>query len=90
MITLPLIREVITISVVFLVIGGLNAFDLIWLLTAQDPSPVSNTLGTLLVISMFRNFEIGRAAAIAVVLFVLVFAASAVVMRALKREAIEA
>ena len=89
-ITLPLIREVITISVVFLVIGGLNAFDLIWLLTAQDPSPVSNTLGTLLVISMFRNFEIGRAAAIAVVLFVLVFAASAVVMRALKREAIEA
>jgi ABC-type sugar transport system permease subunit len=38
---------------------------------------------------MFRNFEIGRAAAIAVILFVLVFAASAAVMRALKRETIE-
>ena len=31
-ITLPLIGEVIAISVVFLVIGGLNAFELIWLL----------------------------------------------------------
>lgn len=88
-ITLPLIREVITISAVFLVIGGLNAFEMIWLLTVQDPSPVSHTLGTLLVVSMFRNFEIGRAAAIAVVLFVLVFAASAAVMRMLKRETIE-
>ena len=88
-ITLPLIREVLTISVVFLVIGGLNAFEMIWLLTVQDPTPVSHTLGTLLVTSMFRNFEIGRAAAIAVILFVLVFAASAAVMRMLKRETIE-
>ena len=39
---------------------------------------------------MFRNFEIGRSAAIAVVLFGLVFAASAAVMRLLRREAIEA
>ncbi len=88
-ITLPLIREVITISVVFLVIGGLNAFEMIWLLTAQDPSPTSHTLGTLLVTSMFNNFEIGRAAAIAVVLFALVFAASVAVMRALKSETVE-
>ncbi len=88
-ITLPMISEVMLISVVFLVIGGLNAFDMIWLLTAQDPSPVSQTLGTLLVTSMFKNFEIGRAAAIAVVLFGLVFAASAAVMRLLRREAVE-
>ena len=36
-ITLPLIRGVVAISVVFLVIGGLNAFEMIWLLTSQDP-----------------------------------------------------
>ncbi len=57
---------------------------MIWLLTVQDPNPASHTLGTLLVTSMFRNFEIGRAAAIAVILFVLVFAASAAVLRLLK------
>jgi raffinose/stachyose/melibiose transport system permease protein len=88
-ITLPLIREVIVISAVFLVIGGLNAFEMIWLLTAQDPSAASQTLATLLVTSMFKEFEIGRAAALAAVLFVLVLAGSAAVLRGLGREAEE-
>jgi ABC-type sugar transport system permease subunit len=88
-ITLPLIREAIAISAVFLVIGGLNAFEMIWLLTAQDPSASSHTLSTLLVTSMFKDFEIGRAAALAAVLFVLVLAASAAVLRGLGREAVE-
>ena len=88
-ITLPLIWEIIMISAVFLVIGGLNAFEMIWLLTEQDPPPGTHTLGTLLVTSMFRDFEIGRAAALAVMLFLLVFAASAAVMRVFRREAVE-
>ena len=88
-ITLPMIREVLTVSVVFLVIGGLNAFEMIWLLTAQDPMPQSHTLGTLLVTSMLRSFEVGRAAALAVILFMLVFAASVAVMRVLRREPAE-
>ena len=88
-ITLPLIREVIVVSAVFLVIGGLNAFEMIWLLTAQDPSAASHTLGTLLVTSMFKDFEIGRATALAAVLFVLVLAGSAAVLRGLSREAVE-
>jgi ABC-type sugar transport system permease subunit len=88
-ITLPLIREVVVISAVFIVIGGLNAFEMIWLLTSQNPNSATHTLGTLMVTSMFTEFQIGRAAAIAVVLFTLVFAISAAVMRVLKREAIE-
>jgi len=72
-----------------IVIGGLNAFEMIWLLTSQDPNSGTHTLGTLMVTSMFKEFQIGRATAIAVVLFTLVFAVSAGVMRALKREAIE-
>jgi raffinose/stachyose/melibiose transport system permease protein len=88
-ITLPLIWEVVVVSAVFLVIGGLNAFEMIWLLTSQDPDSATHTLGTLMVTSMFKDFEVGRATAIAVVLFLLVFAASAAVMRGLKREAVE-
>jgi ABC-type sugar transport system permease subunit/ABC-type glycerol-3-phosphate transport system substrate-binding protein len=88
-ITLPLIREALTVSTVFLVIAGLNAFEMIWLLTSQAPTTESHTLGTLLVTTMFKNFEIGRAAAIAVILFVLVFAGSAAVWRTLRREAVE-
>ncbi len=88
-ITLPLIWEVVTISAVFLVIAGLNAFEMIWLLTSQQPDTSTHTLGTLMVTSMFSEFQIGRATAIAVTLFILVLAGSAALMRALKREAVE-
>lgn len=88
-ITLPLIWEVVVISAVFLVIAGLNAFEMIWLLTSQDPNTSTHTLATLMVTSMFKEFQIGRATAIAVVLFVFVFVLSAAVMRGLKRESVE-
>jgi ABC-type sugar transport system permease subunit/ABC-type glycerol-3-phosphate transport system substrate-binding protein len=88
-ITLPLIREVVAISAVFLVIGGLNAFEMVWLLTSQDPSASVSTLGTLLVTTMFKDFDIGRAAALAVILFALVLAGSALVLRGLRREPVE-
>jgi len=41
------------------VISGLNAFEMIWLLTSQDPSSASHTLGTLMITSMFKEFQIG-------------------------------
>lgn len=88
-ITLPLIWEVLVISAVFLVIGGLNAFEMIWLLTSQDPASGVHTLSTLMVSTMFQEFQVGRATAIAVVMFVLVLIGSAAVMRALKRETVE-
>ncbi len=88
-ITLPLIREIVAISAVFLVIGGLNAFEMVWLLTSQDPSASVQTLGTLLVTTMFKDFDIGRAAALAVILFSLVLVGSAAVLRALKTDPVE-
>jgi ABC-type sugar transport system permease subunit/ABC-type glycerol-3-phosphate transport system substrate-binding protein len=88
-ITLPLIRDAILISAVFLVIAGLNAFEMIWLLTSQEPTTASHTLGTLLVVTMFKSLEIGRAAALAVILFLLVAAGSIGVWRALRKEAVE-
>lgn len=87
--TLPMIWEVVVISAVFIVIAGLNAFEMIWLLTSQDPDTSTHTLGTLMVTSMFKEFQVGRATAIAVMLFVLVIAGSAALMRALKRESLE-
>jgi raffinose/stachyose/melibiose transport system permease protein len=88
-ITLPLIRDIVAISAVFLVIGGLNAFEMVWLLTSQDPSASMQTLGTLLVTTMFKDFDIGRAAALAVILFSLVLAGSAAVLRAFRGEPVE-
>lgn len=89
MITLPLIREVLVISAVFLVIGGLNAFELVWLLTSQDPAAGVHTLGTFMVGALFTEFQVGRAAAIAVVLFLLVLIGSLAVLRATRKETVE-
>ncbi len=86
-ITVPLIREVIAISAVFLVIGGLNAFEMVWLLTSQEPTAPVQTLATLLVTTLFKDFEIGRAAALAVLLFALVAAVSAGLFRSVRGEA---
>ncbi|HEY3757783.1 MAG TPA: extracellular solute-binding protein [Opitutaceae bacterium] len=88
-ITLPLIREVILISAVFLIIAGLNAFEMIWLLTEQDPSAEVHTLATLLVSTLFKDFAVGRAAALAVLLFLFVFAMSGALLRWLRQEADE-
>lgn len=88
-ITLPMIWEVVGISAVFLVIAGLNAFEMVWLLTSQEPDSQTHTLGTLMVTTMFKYYQVGRAAALAVLIFVLVLGASAVVLRLFKREAVE-
>jgi len=89
LITLPSIREVLVISAVFLVISGLNAFEMIWLLTSQFPDSSTHTMGTLLVSAMFQDMDIGRATALAVILFVLVGAGSAIVLRLMRPEEAE-
>ena len=57
--------------------------------TPQMPSASTHTLATLLVTRMFYDFDIGGATALAVVLFLLVAAGSAAVMRFLKKEVVE-
>jgi raffinose/stachyose/melibiose transport system permease protein len=88
-ITVPMIWEVLVISAVFIVIGGLNAFELVWLLTSQEPGTSSHTLSTLMVTTMFQDFQVGRATAVAVMMFLFVLVGSAAVIRGLKREAID-
>ena len=89
-ITLPLIWDVVIISIVFLIIGGMKAFDVIWLLTNQRPTTANHVIGTRVVQTMFNEFNVGEATAMAVVLFVLVFICTAISMQFSRREAIEA
>lgn len=88
-ITIPLIWEMIAISLVFLIIGGMKAFDIIWLLTNQMPTSANHVVSTLMVRSMFTDFKVGQATAIAVLLFLMVFVCSAVTLRAMQRETVE-
>lgn len=88
-ITLPLIREVLVVGIVFLIISSLKTFDLVWVMENQWPAPESHVMTTLLYQKVFGEFGIGYGAAVAVVLFVLVFAATLVTLRFARREAVE-
>jgi raffinose/stachyose/melibiose transport system permease protein len=83
-ITVPMIWDVLAISAVFIVIAGLNTFEMIWLLTSQDPVSGSHVLSTLMVSTMFQEFQVGRATAVAVVMFLIVLSGSALVLRVMK------
>ena len=88
-ITLPLIWDVLTISIVFLFIGGMKAFEVIWLLTNQRPQTDNHVISTRMVQTMFTEFRVGEATAIAVLLFLMVFIGTAATMRGMRRETVE-
>lgn len=88
-ITLPLIREVLTVGLVFLVIFSLKFFDTIWVMENQWPRKESHVMATLLYQKVFSEYNVGYGSAVAVVLFVLVFLATLVTLRLSRREALE-
>ena len=67
----------------------MKAFDVIWLLSNQRPQTDAHTIATRMVQTMFTEFRVGEAAALAVLLFLMVFVGSAATMRGLRREAVE-
>ena len=69
-ITLPGIRHVSAVIVVFHLIWTFTNFDVIYLLTGGGPLHVTEVLPTLLYQQAFVNFDMGYAAAIGVFLFI--------------------
>jgi len=88
-ITFPLIWDVLAIAIVLMVIGGMKAFESIWLFTNQAPASDTHVIGTMMVSSMFTEFKVGQATAIAVLLFLLVFIGTAATLRLMRRERVE-
>jgi len=88
-ITLPLIREVLAVGIVFLIIGLLKFFDPIWVMENQRPTKDSHVLATLLYQKVFSEYNVGYGAAVAVLLFLLVFVATLVSFRLARHERIE-
>ena len=88
-ITFPLIREVFTVGVVFLVIGSLKFFDAIWVMENQQPTKDSHVLATVLYQKVFTEYNVGYGSAVAVLLFILVFLATLITLRLSRKEALE-
>ncbi|MCC6443577.1 MAG: sugar ABC transporter permease [Armatimonadetes bacterium] len=88
-ITFPLIWDVLTTGIVYLVIGGLKIFDYIWVMENGRPKNESHTIATLMYQTVFQEYRIGYGTAIAVLLFVLILLATIVSFRLLQRERLE-
>jgi ABC-type sugar transport system permease subunit len=74
-ITVPMLRSTITVVVVLNTIGGIKAFDQIWVMTTGGPNHASETLGTYLYRTAFgalgsSNPQLGYATASAIVILV--------------------
>lgn len=67
----PLLAPVTVVVVVISIIDSLRSFDLVSIMTRGGPDHASEVLANFMYISAFNNYEMGYAAAIAVVLFIL-------------------
>jgi raffinose/stachyose/melibiose transport system permease protein len=75
-ITIPLLGPTIRIWAFLAIIGSIQLFDLIWIMTLGGPANASNTIAVYMVDHGFRSYEFGYGSAIAVILFVISFVIS--------------
>ncbi|NKQ26891.1 carbohydrate ABC transporter permease [Streptomyces galbus] len=68
-VTLPLLAPTLRISVFLSVIGSVQLFDLVWVITAGGPDHHSETMAVTMFQYGFKRYQVGYASAISVVMF---------------------
>ncbi len=72
-VVLPLLGPTIRVWIFLSVIGSLQLFDLVWIMTLGGPANASTTMATYLVDHGFKRYEFGFGSAVAVILFIICF-----------------
>ncbi len=86
-IVLPLLGPTIRIWIFLSVIGSLQVFALVWIMTLGGPANSSTTMATYLLEHGFTSYQFGYGSAVAVLLFVICFAFALIYQRfALRRD----
>jgi multiple sugar transport system permease protein len=85
-ITLPLLRPIIIVAVLFRAIDAIKTFDIIFIMTQGGPSNATETINLLLFNQAFAYFNIGYASSMAVALFAIVMGASLILMKVRRTE----
>jgi ABC-type sugar transport system permease subunit len=80
-ITWPMVWTVNRIAAVFIVLGGLKAFDFIWVFSYGRPALRNHTMATWMYQKTITEYDMGYGTALSVVMFLLVFAASVITFR---------
>ncbi|MGH9894422.1 MAG: carbohydrate ABC transporter permease, partial [bacterium] len=85
MITLPLLRGVLVVAVILRVLDAINAFDVIFVMTQGGPGTATQTLTILGWKIGFTYFDLGQAAALAVLMMVIAVIAASTLIRRTQR-----
>src|SRR5262245_14945371 len=80
-VTLPLLAPTIRIWGFLSIIGALQLFDIVWLITGGGPADASNTMAVYMIDRGFRRYDFGYGSAVAVILFVISFTFSLLYQR---------
>jgi len=88
-ITIPLLGSTIRLTIYLSVLGSLQFFDLIWVMTTGGPVNASDTMATYLYKFGFQRFQLGYGSAIAVIIFLICFSFSLIYQRVAMRRDFE-
>jgi raffinose/stachyose/melibiose transport system permease protein len=68
-VTLPLLGPTLRVSIFLSMIGALQLFDMVWVMTAGGPLGASNTMAIAMFKAGLKNNQMGYGSALAVILF---------------------
>jgi raffinose/stachyose/melibiose transport system permease protein len=80
-IIVPQIRPVLTMVIVYTIIGGFNVFDVVWVMTAGGPNNASEVIATYTYEVAFRNSEYGYGATLSMVMSFIALGAAYLAMK---------
>ena len=84
-VTVPQLANVTTVVTVFLLIGGFNVFDIIFVMTGGGPANATEVIATYTYSEAFTQNRVGYGAALSMVMTVLSLVAAVVFMRIRER-----
>jgi trehalose/maltose transport system permease protein len=89
-VTLPMLRQILLIALLFRTLDALRAFDLMYVLTGGGPAGTTETLTVYAYRSLFQILQLGFGSAIGVAVFAAVMAVAWSYLRLLRREGLAA
>lgn len=88
-ITLPLIKPIMGIDLVFIATGSLRFFDLIYVMSNGGPNHASEVMASYMYVKSFRNMQYGYGSAISVILLVFCLGITFIFRKIFKTQDIE-
>ncbi|MGG6309386.1 carbohydrate ABC transporter permease [Paenibacillus macerans] len=87
-ITIPLMKPILRVCVVFSVIGSFKTFDLIYVLTNGGPLHATDVPTTIMYTSIFAKYQYGYGSAMAIFIIVECLVATVLIQRAFGKDAV--